>query len=115
MLKRVKWTRAIGTMVKLNTDASWVEVVDYWAVVIRGIERQLLAVTKGRSQYTKIDMIELYDIMFVTELVRNYGHNEIEASTDSICMEFYLDMKETPSEVRKMVGRIKREIEALRD
>lgn len=104
-VKKASWTKPVGAMVKLNSDGSWDGEAGYWEEVIRRREGQVLAMAKGKSQYNRIDMIELQGIMYGIEFARRHGYEEIEADTDSMSVKYYLEMEQTPWEVRKMVGK----------
>lgn len=105
-VKKVCWMKPMGEMVKLNSDGSWDGNNGYWVAMIRGNKGQILAMANGKSQYCRIDLIELQGLMFGIKLARRYSYEEKDATTDSTIVKYYLEMEQAPWETRKMVGRI---------
>lgn len=72
------------------------------AAVIRNVKGEVIAIVRGKSKYTRIDLIELQGVLNGGLLVIKRGIVEMEAATDSTTVAYYFVTREVSFEARKM-------------
>lgn len=69
--------------------------------------QRFIAAAHGRYQYNRIDLVKLQNLQYGVQLALKHGINEIEASTDSLCMVWYFNREKPPWEVKMMIEGLK--------